>query len=307
MSSQVNTSSHGPVYIYSGAGSWGVSVDQTKEMLETAVDSRAIQLVDSLDSVNQETRLVVIPGGEATIISLKLGDTTKKIVNYVANGGRYLGICAGAISVTQFCIQKPSIVDIPENQIVTALQQKGMVYEREIDLAEIGVSTLYPGKCIAPHIVRNQDAAHSDNLCAVDVTMTDKDDLITFKAAHYSGPTFVALPKHTKVLLRYKDSMTLHKVDKKFDRNLRKVKYSLTEEKISEEKPVAALSYPYQSGKIVLSGIHPEINPTSFEEVAKKHTFNGALPKGLETSETGRQTFVSTMFKELGLLQNSSI
>jgi len=298
---------HGPTYLYAGPGTWPVSVAQTQEMLETVLDSRSIKQVSLFTDVDQETRLVVIPGGHTpSIHSYFMHNTeylTKKVSAYVESGGKLLTICAGSMLVTDILIEKPSVIDIFEHNSITALQKEGKIYGREYSQNEAGGSyscSLYPGKCIAPHIVKHINASDPSNFCAVDVFMPSENISSVFKTCHYSGPAFLEPLVGAKVLLRYNDPMEIQQVTAKFVSRQRR--YQLTGEKISEKNPVAALSYPYGSGKIILSGVHPEMNPATFAEAAKKDKFAGELPKELADHESGRKAFVDRIFTELALI-----
>lgn len=294
---------HGATYIYAGAGTWPVSVDQTEEMLETVLDSRGIKQVDSLECIDKATRLVVIPGGQFTQIALNIDKTAQKIIDFVANGGKFLGICAGAILATKGMLGKPPIIDTEENLGVTSLQKRGKIFKEESSSITFpGFLSLYPGQCVAPHIVREPFRAdHLNNFCAVGVNSFIENERNSFSACHYSGPAFFSLPEQTNVLLRYEDPIDVQAVKSTYDRFKGSSDYQLTEKKIYEVHPPAAISYRFGNGKIVLTGIHLEINPKSFATIAQKHSFLGKLPVELEASETHRKKFLDKVFTELDL------
>ncbi len=288
---------HGPTLLYAGEGAWSVSVDQTQAMLETTLDSRGIKRVNSFSEVNKFTKLIVIPGGHIVGMSTLLYISANEIKEYVNNGGRFLGICAGAIVATESCLSKPPIMEGSADSSVTALQKVGRVY-RDHGKNSLFLS-LYPGKCIAPHIVKDMNPRDSKNLCATDVFSSDEDMMNTFKSCHYSGPAFLETSSpHAKVLLRYKDPMDMQEVSGVFNSNENRMNYQFTGTKIVVEHPIAAVSVAYGNGQAVLTGIHPEMNPETFSESAKKHDFKGQFPEEL-LEDIGRQSFVKRIFSAL--------
>jgi len=62
----------------------------------------------------KKAEIVIIPGGRDVPYSLALqGDANRRIRNYVANGGRYLGICAGAYyGSASVCFEKGGPLEV---------------------------------------------------------------------------------------------------------------------------------------------------------------------------------------------------
>jgi glutamine amidotransferase-like uncharacterized protein len=280
---------HGPTYLYSGEGAWPVSVSHTQRMLETVLDGRGIKQVASLDAVDQKTRLVVIPGGHVVDIGLQSGISWgTKVASYVKEGGLFFGICAGGILGTKTLITRPPLIDIPENASITSLQRTGSIYrEGRGHESAPGFLSFYPGRCLAPYIVRDMDPQHPSNACAVDVIA---DEGLPFKAFHYSGPAFLEASSEAKVLLKYRDLLLSQEVTGTLNPLRRAMVYSLTGKSIAPA--IAALSSSFGKGRYVLTGIHPEIDPDTYE-----------VPAELATSEakSARQALVTRIFQELHL------
>ncbi len=294
---------HGPTYIYAGAGSWQVSVKATQKMLESGLDARSIKVVESLHEIDRSTQLVVIPGGHASWMAHELGKSTLKIAEYVKNGGRFLGICAGAIMACETFIEKPVMIKLPECSMIKKLHNAGKLYNYKLDQEkQMDDMTLaiYPGKCIAPHIIKAvHDRSHPSNLCAVDVCMEQEGKLVNFKACHYSGPVFVNPPSEANVFLRYCQPVEVQGIHINYDHTLGLREYTLFDQKIYDGTPSAALSYPYGMGKTVLSGIHPEMKAESFSELEHENEYKDKFPQELLNYDAQRQALVDRIFKEL--------
>lgn len=288
---------HGPTYIYSGDGAWHVSVELTQKMLEKVIDARGIKQVGSFKDVDQNTKLIVVPGGQSHFMDIfkEVG----KISQYVKNGGQFLGICAGGIVASNGMIGRPPIIDIPENQPITQMHREGKVFKKDSGRSD-GYLKLYSSRSVAPHTFRNIDFSHPDNVCPVDVFTADENK--TFKSFYYSGPAFLEPDPRSKVLLRYKVPVDLQEVEGQFDTAKRAVKYHLTGKKLQVIHPVAALSVPYGAGQAVLTGIHPEMDPILFAATAKKYSFQKDFPEELSQDDSGRQALVNQIFSELKLI-----
>jgi hypothetical protein len=121
-----------------------------------------------------------------------------------------------------------------------------------------------------------------------------------FSITHYSGPVFHQVPPTAKVLLHYADPLKHHLIEGKFDSRHGCLIYSV-KETLEEQSPAACISYQVGKGKMVLSGVHPEFNPTTFAASAKTHEFTGALPDEVAKSESQRIRFADAIFQELGM------
>ncbi|TIC30695.1 class II aaRS and biotin synthetase [Wallemia mellicola] len=90
------------VLIYDGPGTSPTSVRRLQqEMVTNLVDKYSIQLVSPEILANEpweeHTRAIVIPGGrDLPYLQCLNGKATRKIKEYVNNGGKYFGVCAGA-------------------------------------------------------------------------------------------------------------------------------------------------------------------------------------------------------------------
>jgi glutamine amidotransferase-like uncharacterized protein len=289
---------HGPVLLYDGAGTWDVSVEQTHSMLSRYFDPRAIQRFSHLYNLNAKTALAVIPGGSLLEIHESLGSTAKNIKDYVETGGRYLGICAGGILMSEYMLGKPAVIPPVNSFVIHDLFSKHLLvlkYEPYMRICSLG---LYPGPCIAPHIQKNLNRSHPDNFCAAKVHLPSEESQ-PFNVCSYSGPVFQQTTEGTKVLLHYSDPLNYHVVEEKYIPEREALFYQI-KQKIVEESPAACISYTRGKGKLVLSAIHPEIDPATFDATASKHDFPAPLPEGISTSESSRVKLLDSMFQELG-------
>lgn len=90
------------ILIYSGPGAGKLSIENTVATIKKLVGDRYNVItvgpeVITKDTWLQNTALLVMPGGADRPYLAKLrGVGNANIRNYVANGGKYLGICAGA-------------------------------------------------------------------------------------------------------------------------------------------------------------------------------------------------------------------
>jgi hypothetical protein len=150
---------HGPVLLYTGLGTWDVSVDQTEQLLASYVSPLAIRRVERLDDVTAKTALVVIPGGNAGMMML-LGDSAlkasaAKLATYLQkDGGRYLGICAGGILASDHILLKPEKVGDRNPEAIHSLFRQSLLV-KSAPQRDASLGALYSGGCIAPYLVRN--------------------------------------------------------------------------------------------------------------------------------------------------------
>ena len=297
---------HRPTYIYSGIGTSPLFVDLTQEMLETVLDTRGIKRVDQLNSLDQKMCLLVFPGGHAGEMMFPIEKTSQQITQLVEDGSSVLAICGGAMLFTEGGVSKPRLhpTDISDKAL-QALYRQG-----RLSHSEYSWKRLYPflslpayhGRYVAPHIVKNADTpSHPENLCAVEVTTLNGKVTESFKVCHYSGPAFLDISEDAKVMLRYQDPVDLEKVRGAWEPITRQSYFQLTQEKIYDPNPVAAFSYTHGKGKILLTGIHPEMDYAKFPAIAARHCFPRALPVELEASEHARLAFVHQIFTELGI------
>lgn len=309
------TIQHGPTYIYNGPGSWPLSVESTQNMVESYIDSREIHYIDSLIDITRSTKLVIIPGGNSPSMVTHMNCTKNPIPEYVKNGGRYLGICAGAILATEKTAIKPPGINwlhnngsseaLDENNTIALLQKEGKVYKTLYNPSPVCPqnSPLYSGTCVVPHIVKNGTSSDDPlNFCTVSVRCPLRDINNTFKTFHYSGPCFPNPEPYAKILLEYTEPLEIPQVEITTKGMSKGVRYQFTGKNISDPHPAAALSFSYEKGQVVLTAIHPEIDPTTFSQMAQKHEFRGTIQEELmENDTTHRQQFIKTIFTELQL------
>ena len=85
------------VNVYSGYGVKMETVLLWKEFFEKHFPEVTTHFVDGKNILSNNPRVLLFPGGSASKFAKSLGPKRReKIKNWVANGGKYLGICAGA-------------------------------------------------------------------------------------------------------------------------------------------------------------------------------------------------------------------
>lgn len=128
------------IYLYSDkSGSYPLSVDYTERALKKYLgEERAPQIV-KVDGTYlakngfKDASALIVPGGNATSIISSAGDTFKDnalfisgLYNFLRNGGKYVGICAGTYLIGPFQYysplrQNPRISDAFKMQKVPSL------------------------------------------------------------------------------------------------------------------------------------------------------------------------------------------
>ncbi len=288
-----------PVFVYAGVGTSDVWVNQTCKMLGKIIDESLIKRVTSLNALNISVELLVVPGGGYLDMFSSIRGTSDRVTEYVFSGGKYLGICAGAIMACDFLIGKSKLMD-SEDPELQALHRQGFLYEFQVEQPDPW--SFHTAVCVAPHIIKNPDSRESlENLTSADVFFEGTRPSESFKAIHYSGPAFFDIPAKSKVLLRYNHPIYLQKMRRIYNAATKFTTYVKQEKIIHEENPVAAFSGSYGSGRFVLTGIHPEMDSHSLDSWAEEEGFNPDLPIELARSERQQEEFIYKIFRELGL------
>ncbi len=139
------------------------------------------------DILGDDVLLFIMPGGAATPFLQKLKvQGNDKIRKYIANGGHYLGICAGAYYACS------------KVEFETDVEPLAIVREHELlDLVDVSaVGTLYKELKIRPYMKNESSAAT--------IKLKWADNEIHF--AHYhGGPKFVSPKQDYEILARYED------------------------------------------------------------------------------------------------------
>lgn len=278
----------GITYVYNGPGSWQVSVEQTYDMLQNKIDSRSIKYTDSVVNIEPEATLFVVPGGVAYDIT-SVSATQQKVTDFVRNGGSYLGICAGAIAASKTIIGKPVLV-LPKELEASRLQQRDMLWSHQTTYDD-GFGLL-DTPCVLRHVVKVPgDSGHVKNFCAVSVKMGAD----VFKSCLYSGPAFIHLPPEANVLLGYENPVSLFKLN-----NIKNQTYSVdSTNRFYDAAPAAVFASSFGKGRYVLSGVHLELNPETFDTDAATYGFEGKFPKEVAECEEKRQVLLEKMFDAL--------
>jgi hypothetical protein len=250
-------------------------------MLVASLGEHRVRRLSSLQSLPRDAELLVIPGGDATFL-----DGKDKIIDFVHKGGKFLGICAGAIEAIEKSIFKPGVMY--DNDFKDQFKQ-GKVVIRSLN--QEPRTALSCSKAIVPHIVKDPEKrGDHKNLVAVAVRFAGENE--TFMAAHFSGPAFVEIPKEAEPILAYEDPVDVKEIE-----ICGRQKYK-EEGTIYKENPVAAFSCSYGSGIYVLTGVHPEFDPATFNKAAAKRNF-GPLPQELADHEPNRQAFIARIIQKL--------
>lgn len=177
------------VLIYQDAGVSESSAQAIQMQLSTMLGNKvSIRIVDSNflrhTAWEKDTSALVMGAGVcSTWEQLLQEDGMRKIYNYVFNGGRYLGICAGAYfgaAYSQFCL----------------IGQAPLIKKRPL--------SFYIGHAIGPIIATDDELAPQAAL-ALRVELVQNSAIKLGYCYYLGGPTFDILQSSylTEVLLRY--------------------------------------------------------------------------------------------------------
>ncbi len=264
----------GRVIIYDGEGVNPHCLSATQRRLKEQIDDRFYQVElfsqapTALDNASNPVRLFVNPGGNFREMAPDLAFLTKKIHRCVTEEeSGYLGICAGAIAAP----------DQPILHYPQALVRHQVSSMQEMETYE-GVKGnglgLYAGGC----------CYFLTNICqfytTMDVTSSMSSASSTYPLFFESGiffPDAFSQPE-TRILLKY--------ADYRFSGMYRS---KLGKTKVYEDiELAAAITVPAGKGRLLLSGVHPEIDA----EAAKQFP---AEPPNLLVKEKARSELVSSL------------
>lgn len=129
---------------------------------------------------NRTTTLVILPGARASALEEQLGDRLDQLIEFVEEGGKYLGICGSAYAACR------------TRQFLEIEKTSKLAFFNGIAKGPLAPSKESPDGCLA---------------CTLDITMND--DETTFSAylmgGGYAEPNLENEGSH-EVLARYKDS-----------------------------------------------------------------------------------------------------
>jgi biotin--protein ligase len=178
------------IFLYRDDGVCPSSLRATVRSLRT-VTNRPITLVtrDNFLEAGWEKKaeMVIIPGGRDVPYSLALqGAANRRIRNYVANGGRYFGICAGAYyGSASVCFEKGGPLEV--------------IGSREL--------SFFPGSAIGPALglgefcYENSHGARITSLALSETYFSDK----SAKVYYNGGCTFNLETANVTALAHYED------------------------------------------------------------------------------------------------------
>lgn len=256
------------ILIYSGPGAGPLSVVNTRKMLQQLTgDHYAIHEVNA-DTIKDPawmdtTALLVMPGGaDKPYVELLAGQGNANITAYVQNGGKYLGICAGAYYAA--------------DRIEFA---KGDAYlevtgERELKF--------FPGLIAGPTFggygrdVRFVAGMRAAKLLWQGDSVFDRDQ--AFTVYYNGGGSFVNPEKYS---------------------NAKVLAHFVPEHEDPDFSPAAIVECAYGNGKAILSGAHFEWDPLTLDvEVQKLPKMHGLFT---ENAENSRLTLAKHLLERLAI------
>ncbi|OZJ04014.1 hypothetical protein BZG36_03628 [Bifiguratus adelaidae] len=242
-----------------------------KTLLGHAYDIMTVDAKTLIDDPWMETcSLLVIPGGRDLPYCRDLnGKGNERIKEYVAQGGRYWGICAGAYYAS------------------TSIEfEKG-----KADMEVCGERQLafFPGQCrgtIFPGFVYNSERGARAALVDINLqalaSMTTREDLPPQVDMYYNGGgAFIDASQYPNVEVL--------------------ARYNTTElESSTEQRPAAAIQCSFGRGTAFLVGIHPEYDVTKLDSSNPDYAGTNMIA-ALTKAEPYRKEFLRTVFARMGL------
>jgi len=227
---------HKNILVYAGPGVGPKSLANTVALLQSLVaDPYTIKTVDSDTIIGTEwlndTALLVMPGGaDAPYMEKLTGIGNQNIRDYVQNGGKYLGICAGAYYAAD---RIEFAKDDPRLEVIAARELKfypGLVEGPTYDGFDY----------VAPQNINGMRAAMISWQADQPFAVNKK-----FVAYYNGGGHFVAAEEYPQitVLARYNLDTPSQAAD-----------------------PVAIIECKYGKGTAILSGLHFEWDPQSLAD-----------------------------------------
>ncbi len=176
------------ILVYSGKGTFHTSICNLTIMIQELVINSNVQHVTHIDLINNsfmnDTDLLVMPGGVAShYMSLLSGKGNNNIKQYVAGGGKYLGVCAGAYYAAK------------KVEFSTSDPDLNVIAEREL--------CFYPGISSGP---KYSDFSYDTNGVRIaEILLNDPCKKKSLNCFYHGGGSFDAAEKfpNVKVLARY--------------------------------------------------------------------------------------------------------
>lgn len=229
--------SQGLVLIYDSEGVSSECTKGTFDLLRNLVDDRNYQVSyfsNAPHALNErDIRLFVIPGGNYRLMAPKLSDSAEKIREIVTHqGASYLGICAGAIAAAS---TELLVCYDPIDQSSTHESFRHYIFSPWIGFEYFTRLNLYSGRCAYLH-VKNEKLSWTQV-----VNPAQPFDLFFNHGVFF--PNARVLEGVHSVL----DYANYH-----FHAIYNKKTYT-------EDSPAAAVFEKKGNGKVLLSGIHPEM------------------------------------------------
>jgi len=273
------------ISVYAGPGSWGPSVESSVDVAREYGQGRDVDKIFDLQNLDSDKAdMVIVPGGNAgEIIANNHGANLNE---YVIGGGKFFGICAGAIIATEEFIAKPQGISERTSGVVRQFFEEGSLYSATHDMRQFSLA-VYPGSCVAPHALPN--IKNSSAISVADIQTKQGPS----QAFFYSGPAFLNTGPGSEVLATFKDPVCLHKVAYLEGKQI----HQLTGECKASANPAAVVFYPKGHGKIVLSSVHPELNPETFRSYVSSDSPLDLPSSSIEQEESRRRLLVE-IFKK---------
>lgn len=230
---------------------------------------------------SSHTSLLVFPGGADLPYCREFnGKGNQLISQYVQNGGRYIGFCAGgyyASGKVEFEVGNTELeVNGPRELKFFPGIARGSIFEG----FQYGSHTC----AHAANIIPNNEALNLD----------DKALPSTFGSYVNGGCLFVDADDYAnsgiEVLARYSDELAVNGTDK--------TNFNL-------KLPAAAVYCKVGDGCAVLTGIHPEFSPDLLKPIPSNKKYTSLLQK-LSDNDDYRILFMRSLLKKMGLRTNDN-
>lgn len=220
------------VFIYNDLGVSQKGVFKLKKALHkkgmyNIVEITANKLLKN--GIPKNIKVFIMPGGADLYYCKKLNGKCNKIIkNYVANGGRFFGICAGAYYASSFCVFHQN-------------DKRGYEVIGKRELA------FYPGIAEGPTLSDYfYNSEKGSRITKIETTIF----FYPYKKyqVYYNGGC------HFKNVFKYKNT----KVLAYFEDEKRRIS------EYNNKKLPAIIECSYGKGKAILSGVHPEYEESDF-------------------------------------------
>lgn len=265
------------IYVYAGPGASPVCVIQTITTLEKVVDPNLYTIERILPeaviegSWKDHTALFIIPGGGDLPYCQSLnGKGNANIREYVQDlGGKYLGICAGAYYASRY-------IDFKVNDYYAITGDRELAF--------------FPGSAYGPILAPYNINTRCDGLAAK-VTVELGNGPRDFELYYQGGGSFYEESSldNVQVLGRFQsESLCAECVN----------------QKDLEHLGAAIVECTIGKGKAILTYVHPEYDPYSFESLTpecKGHEQYEPVLEKLKASNDERLELMRTLIERLGI------